>query len=176
MPAESKPATPERAAPRVVAAFVAEFVAKADKRYSLLEEHSDGAPKTSLFDFQMEELIYGLHCLDRAVFAHWGAEYRAAFMNCAFTFACEMFSGVLPDLDRGRFLDGFKKHYDTRQAEYGAMKVLPGEDGAMKNVLAYEYTNRLCVDAGVYNPPVQVVLMEWANGILPMMLKIAEQL
>jgi len=27
-----------------------------------------------LFDFQMEALIYGLHCLDRAVFAYWGAK------------------------------------------------------------------------------------------------------
>lgn len=176
MPARSEPAAPEKAAPRIVAAFVTEFVARTEKQYSLLEEHSDGPPKTSLFDFQMEELIYGLHCLDRAVFACWGAEYRAAFMNCAFSFAREMFSNVLPHSGRGRFLDEFKKHCDVRQAEYGAMKMLPGEDGAMKNVLAYEYTKRLCVDAGVYNPPVQIVLMESANEILTMMLGIAEQL
>jgi hypothetical protein len=42
--------------------------------------------------------------------------------------------------------------------------------------LAYEYTKRICIDAGVYNPPVQFILMERANGILTMMLKIAEEL
>jgi hypothetical protein len=176
MPAGSEPAAPEKAAPQFVADFVTEFVARADKEYALLEEHSDGPPTTSLFNFQIEELIYGLHCLDRAVLAYWGAEYRAAFMNCAFGFACEMFSDVLPDSDRERFLDEFKKLCDIRQTEYGAMKPLPGKDGAMKNVLAYEYTKRICIDAGVYNPPVQFILMECANGILTMMLKIAEEL
>ena len=176
MPDRSKPAVPEKAAPQVVAAFFTEFVAKANKEYALLEEHSDGPPKTSLFDFQMEALIYGLHCLDRAVFACWGAEYRAAFMNCAFSFACEMFSDVLPDSERGRFLDGFKKDCDIRQTEYGTMKPLPGEDGAMKNVLAYEFAKRICIGAGVYNPPVQLVLIEWANGILMTMLEIAGKL
>jgi hypothetical protein len=176
MPARSKPAAPEKAAPQVVAAFVTEFVAKADKEYALLEEHSDGPPKTSLFDFQMEALIYGLHCLDRAVFAYWGAEYRAAFMNCAFSFACEIFSDVLPNSERARFLDGFKKHCDVRQTEYGTMRPLPGEDGAMKNVLAYEYAKRICLDAGVYNPPVQIILTEWAIDVSIMMLKIAKEL
>lgn len=157
-------------------AFISEFAAKVDKEYALLEEHGNGPLKTTLFDLQMETLIFGLHCLDRAVFAFWGAEYRAAFMNRAFGFACDAFASVLPESARERFLEGFKKHCDTRQAEYGAMKPLPGKDGAMKNVLAYEFTKRICIDAGVYNPPVQLVLMEWANGIAMMMLEIAEKL
>jgi hypothetical protein len=176
MPARSKPAAPEKAAPQVIAAFFTEFVAQADKEYALIEEHSDGPPQTSLFDFQMETLIYGLHCLDRAVFAYWGSEYRDAFMNCAFSFACKMFSDVLPDSEHDRFLDEFKKHCDIRQTEYGTMKPLPSEDGAMKNVLAYEYSKRICIEAGVYNPPVQLVLMEWATDVSAMMLKIAKQL
>jgi hypothetical protein len=172
VPDRSKPTAPGKVAPRVVAAFFSEFVCKADKEFGILGEHSN----TSLFDFQMEMLIFGLHCLDRAVFAYWGHEYRAAFMNCAFSFACEMFSDVLPESQREIFLEGFKKRCDTRQTEYGAMKALPGEDGAMKNVLAYEFTKRVCVDAGVNNPAVQLALIEWANGISTMMLKIAEGL
>ena len=172
----SKPQCPEKAAPPIVGAFISEFAAKVDKEYALLEESSDGPLKTSLFDLQMETLIFGLHCLDRAVFAYRGATYRAAFMNCAFGFAYDGFASVLPESARERVLEGFKKHCDTRQTEYGAMKLLPGEDGAMKNVLAYEFTKRICIDAGVYNPPVQIVLMKWANGIATMMLEIAKKL
>lgn len=175
MPDRSNPTVPEKSAPRTIAAFFTEFVSNSDKEYALLQEHSDGTPKISLFDFQMETLIYGLHCLDRAVFAFWGAEYRAAFMNCAFAFACEMFSDVLPESARELFLEGFKKHCDARQVEYGAMKPI-SEDGTMKNGLPYEFFKRLCVDAGVYNPPVQIVLMEWAGRILTMMLETAETL
>lgn len=157
-------------------AFISEFAAKVDKEYTLLEECGDGPLKTNLFDLQMETLIFGLHCLDRAVLAYQGTEYRAAFMNCAFGFACEALAGALPASAREGFLEGFKKHCDTRQVEYGAMDLLPGKDGAMKNVLVYEFTKRICVDAGVYNPPVQLILMEWANGIAKMMLEIAENL
>ena len=46
----------------------------------------------------------------------------------------------------------------------------------MKNVLSHEFTKRICIDAGGYNPPVQIVLMKWAKGIMTMMLKIAEKL
>ena len=176
MPDRSKPQAPEKAAPPIVEAFISEFAAKVDKEYALLEEHGNRPLKTSLFDLQMETLIFGLHCLDRAVFAFWGAKYRSAFMNCAFGFACDAFAAVLPQSARERFLEGFKKHCDTRQAEYGAMRPIPGEDGAMKNVLPYEFTKRICIDAGVYNPPVQIVLMEWATEIMTMMLEIAEKL
>ena len=176
MPNSSKPAAPEQAAPKVAAAYFTEFVAKANKEYALLEEHSDGAPKISLVDFQMEVLVYGLHCLDRAVFAFWEADYRAAFMNRAFTFIGDMFSERMTDSNREQFLKGFKSLCDTRQAEYGVMKPIVGEDGIPKNVLPYEFSKRLCIDAEVYNPPVQIVLMEWAGGIMTMMLEIAEEL
>ncbi len=156
-------------------AFISEFAAKVDKEYAILEEHSDGPPAISLFDLQMETLIFGLHCLDRAVVAFWDVDYRAAFMNCAFGFACDAFAAALPESTRGQFLEGFKKHCDFRQAEYGAMKPI-GEDGAMKKVLPYEFSKRLCIDAGVYNPPVQLVLMEWAGGIMTTMSEIAEGL
>lgn len=176
MPDRSKPQAPEKAAPPIVEAFISEFAAKVDKEYALLEEHSDGPLKTSLFALQMETLIFGLHCLDRALFARFGAAYRSAFMDHAFATACEAFAVALPDDARDRFLESFEDHCYIRQQEYGAMKPLPGEDGAMKNVLACEFTKRICVDAGVYNPPVQLVLMEWANGIATMMLEIAEKL
>ncbi len=175
MPDSSKPAAPETAAPPVIAAFFAEFVANADMKYAVLEEHCDGEPKISLFDFQIEVLIYGLHCLDRAVFAFRGAEYRATFMNYGFAFACEMFSDLLPEPTRERFLERFKEHCEARQAEYGAMRPI-SKDSAMKNVLPYEFSKRLCFDAGVCNPPVQIVLMKWAGGIMTMMLEVAETL
>jgi len=174
--AKPRPAAPEESAPKVAAVFFTEVVAKSDKEYALLEKHSDGAPKLSLVDFQMEALIYGLHCLDRAVFAFWGADYRAAFMNRAFTFICDMFCDVMTDSQRKRFLEGFKKLCDARQLEYGAMKPVVGEDGLPKNVLPYEFSKRLCIDAGVYNPATHIVLMEWAGGIMTMMLEIAEEL
>jgi hypothetical protein len=176
VPAKSNPPAPENAVPPIVEAFISEFAAKVDKEYALLEEYSDGPPAISLFDLQMETLIFGLHCLDRAVFARFGAAYRSAFMDYAFATACEAFAAALPDDARDRFLESFEDHCYIRQQEYGKMKLLPGEDGAMKNVLVHEFTKRICIDAGVYNPPVQLVLMEWANGIAMMMLEIAEKL
>jgi hypothetical protein len=172
MPNRAKPSAPEKAAPPIVATFFEEFVVKADKEYAILGEHCE----TSLFDFRMEVLVYGLHCLDRAVFTYWGAAYRAAFMNSAFSFACEMFTDELPDAQREIFLEGFKKQCDTRHFEYAAMKPISGEDETMKNLLPWEFTKRVCNDAGVFNPPVHLVLMEWAAGIMTMMLRIAEEL
>jgi len=176
VPHSSNPAAAAEAAPPVVAAFISEFVSKVDSQYTILKESSDDPLRISLFDLQMETLIFGLHCLDRAVFTYWGDEYRIAFMNFAFGFACEMFSDALPESQREIFLEGFKKHCDTRQAEYGLMKPIAGEDGAMKNVLPYEFSKRLCIHDGAYNPVVQIVLMEWAEGIMTMMLKIGERL
>ena len=41
----------------------------------------------------MEVLIFGLHCLDRVALAHWGAEYRAAFIDHALDF---VYAPLLP--------------------------------------------------------------------------------
>lgn len=176
MTANSKFSPPEQVAPPIVAAFFTEFIPNVKNEYELLEKANADSPKISLPDLQMETLIFGLHCLDRAVFAHCGATYRDAFMDCAFATACEAFASALPDHSRGRFLECFKEHCHTRRREYGGMRLLPGEDGALKDVLSYEYAKRICVDAGVHNMAVHLVMLENANAILTMMNKIAQTL
>lgn len=174
MPDQSKPPAPESAAPPIVASFISEWVVCSEKEYTLLTEFAEGVPKISLFDFQMETLIYGLHCLDRGVFAYFGDGYRTAFMSEAFAFACGMFAEVLPEPQRQQFLEEFDRHCATRHLEYGVMKPLMAEGtSAMRNVLPYEFSKRLCIDAGVFNPPVQIALMEWSGEIMTTMLKVA---
>jgi hypothetical protein len=124
----------------------------------------------------METLIFGLHCLDRAVFAHHGAAYRAAFMDTALATASDAFATVLPDRLRDHFLDHFKDRYNTRQLEYGEMKLMPGDGEGLKGVLSWEFGKRICFDAGVYGPEVVLVMVEGAEGILLMMSRIAQTL
>jgi hypothetical protein len=150
----SRPAPPNQTAPSIVAAFFTEFISHAKNDYELLQEASEAPLKLGLPDLQMETLIFGLHCLDRAVFAHYGAAYRAAFMDCAFDTASEAFSAVLPDHLRDHFLDHFKDRCNTRQLEYGEMKLLPGDGEGLKGVLSYEFGKRICFDAGVHEPEV----------------------
>jgi hypothetical protein len=176
MAPSSQPAPPAQAAPPVVAAFFSEFIPKVKYEYELLEKASDSPLKISLPDLQMETLIFGLHCLDRAVFVHYGAAYRNTFMDYAFATACETFAAVLPDNARDHFIECFKEHCHTRQREYGAMKLLPGSDKGPKGVLSYEYGKRICFDAGVYNPAVVLVMVEEADAIFMMMNNVAQTL
>ena len=167
---------PEQSAPRVVAAFFVEFLPHVQKEYELLVKGGEGPLKISLPDLQLETLIFGLHCLDRAVFAHFGFEYRAVFMDHAFGAACDAFAAVLPDDLGGPFVELFDKQCQARQQEYGAMRLLPAEDGALKGVLCWEFANRICASAGVSEPLVLKVMIEQANSILGMMNKIAQTL
>ena len=128
--------SPEIAAPRVVASFFTEYLPGVEKEFELLVRAGEGPLKISLFDFQMETLIFGLHCLDRAVFPLHGENYRADFMDCALAAASEFFSAALPDDARNRFLDSFQNHYNTRQREFGEMKLLPASDKALAGVLS----------------------------------------
>lgn len=176
MTASSQPAPPEQAAPPIVAAFFTEFIPNVKNDYELLEKACESPLKISLPDLQMETLIFGLHCLDRAVFAHYGTEYRDSFMDHAFATACEAFAAVIPDHDRDHFLEWFKEHCHTRQREYAAMKLLPGSEEGPKGVLSYEYGKRICLDAGVYAPEVFVVMVQGANDIFMMMNRIAQTL
>lgn len=90
MPDSLKPAAPEKAAPKVVALFLSEYIPGVENEYAMMEKACGGTLKISLPDLQMETLIFALHCMDRAVFAFWGAEYRATFMDCAFDKACDL--------------------------------------------------------------------------------------
>jgi hypothetical protein len=167
---------PEEAGPRIIANFITEYLSGVKNDYELLQKACDGPPKISLPDLQLETLVFGLHCLDRAVLAHWGPEYRAVFMDHAFAFACDSFAAVLPEHAREHFLKYFDELCQTRQREYGEMKLFPGNDGAFKGVLAWEFGKRICFDADAYE---SIVLMEMVNGarsIFMMMNKIAQTL
>jgi hypothetical protein len=174
--ASSHPAPHEQAAAPIVAAFFTEYIPGVKNDYELLEKASEGPLKLGLPDLQMETLIFGLHCLDRAVFAQYGAAYRAAFMDSALTTASDAFAAVLPDHLRDHFLDHFKDRYNSRQYEYGKMKLLPDSDEGVKDVLSYEFGKRICFDAGVYEPEVVLVMVEGASDILAMMMKFAKTL
>jgi len=174
--ANSQPAPPRQAAPPVVAAFFTEFIPNVRNDYEFLEKASQSPLRITLPDLQMETLIFGLHCLDRALFARYGAAYRSAFMDYAFATACEAFTAALPDYVRDRFLESFKDHCYIRQREYGEMKLLPGDGEGLKGVLSYEYGKRICFDAGVYDPDVVSVMVEGANAIFMMMNKVAQTL
>ena len=173
MPASS---SPEDAARMTVANFVTEYIAHLTSKYALLEQAGNGPLKFSLFDFQMETFIYGLHCLDRAVFFVWGAEYRAVFMDTALDFASDTFAAVLPDQDREKFLLRFEETYRMRQLQYADLTPIVSEDGDSKNVLAYDFGERICFDAGVRNVDVIAVMIHEATSIFTMMLRIADGL
>lgn len=167
---------PEQSAPRIVGMFFAEFLPQVKNEYELLEKARDEPLAMSLPDLQIETLIFGLHCLDRAVFAHWGEEYRDAFMDHAFGAACDAFVDALEDDLREPFLELFSKRCHARHEEYGEMKISPGEDGALRGVLGWEFAKRICFGAGVEIPEVLMVFVEEAAAIFSMMNKIAQTL
>ncbi len=167
---------PEQSAPRIVGMFFVEFLPQVKNEYELLEKASDEPLAMSLPDLQIETLIFGLHCLDRAVLAHWGGEYRNVFMDHAFGAACDDFAVALEDDLREPFVELFSKQCRARQQEYGEMRILPGEDGAMKGVLDWEFAKRICFGAGVEIPEVLMVFVEEAAAIFLMMNKIAQTL
>ncbi len=168
--------SPAQAAPRIVGMFLTEWIPGVQKELELLVISGEGPLKISLFDLQMETLIFGLHCLDRAVFALYGADYRADFMDCALAAASEFFSLALPNNTRELFLGSFQKHYNTRQGEYGAMKLLPSEGDGPKGELCWEFAKRTCLSASVDEPLVFKVMLEDANAILGMMMRVAQTL
>ena len=176
MPDSLKPAAPEKAALNVVAFFLSEYIPGVKNEYAMMEKASDGPLKISLPDLQMEVLIFALHCVDRAVIAFWGAEYRAAFMDCAFGAACHLMCEALPEQVREQFAGCFERHCATRQREYAAMTPLVGADGESGNVLAYEFGEKICFDAGVQNVDAIAAMISGAQSIFIMMMKIAKEL
>lgn len=176
--AESNIATtsPERAGPRIVALFFTDYIPSIKNWYEYLEESSQDPLKISLSELQMEVLIFGLHCLDRVVLAHWGAEYRAAFMEHALDFVYERYAAGLPDYASEQLLESFSGHCQTRQREYSAMKLFPTDRGALKGVLSYEFSKLICFNAGVYNPIAGEVMAEAARGIFMTLFEVTQTL
>ena len=166
----------EEAAPRVIGIFFAEYLPGVEKEFELLARAGEGPLKISLFDLQMETLVFGLHCLDRAIFAQFGDEYRTAFMDQAFGFACDAFASGLPADLAGDFVERFDKHCWARHQEYGAMKLLPAEGAGPKGVLCWEYAKRICRAAGVEEPLAFKTTVEEAHAILGMMTNVAQTL
>jgi hypothetical protein len=177
VPDNLKPAVPEKAALRVVALFLTEYIPGVKNEYALMETACGGGPlKISLPDLQVETFIFALHCLDRAVFARWGPKYRSAFMDCAFGIACEWVAATLPAHTRELLLSRFEELCAFRHIEYSGMRVLMGDDEGPKGFLPYEFGKRICFDAGVYDPEVVSVMVESATSIFVMMMEIADEL
>jgi hypothetical protein len=168
--------SPTEAAPRIVGMFLAEWIPGVQKEFELLVMAGEGPLKISLFDLQMETLIFGLHCLDRAIFAQFGDEYRTVFMDQAFGFACDAFSSALPANLGADFVERFDKHCRERHKEYGAMKLLPAEGAGPNGGLCWEFAKRICLLAGVEEPLAFKVMLENAYAILGMMMKVAQTL
>ena len=160
----------------MIAIFFAEYLPGVEKEFELLVRAGEGPLKISLFDLQMETLIFGLHCLDRAVFAQFGDEYRTAFMDQASAFACDAFALALPADLGGDFVERFDKHRRARQQEYGVMKLIPAEGAGPNGVLCWEFAKRVCLSAGVEEPLAFKVMLEDAYAILGMMMKVAQTL
>jgi hypothetical protein len=178
---------PEQAGPRIVALFFTEHIPSIKNWYVYLEESSQDPLKISLSEFQMEVLIFGLHCLDRVVLAHWGAEYRAAFMDHALDFVYERYAedaaafaaSAEAHLTAGlpeQLLESFSGHCQTRHREYSAMKLFPPDGGALKGVLTWEFSKLICINAGVYNPAAVAVMDEAARGIFLTLFKVTQTL
>jgi hypothetical protein len=90
-------------------------------------------------------------------------------MDCAVSIAREAHAQILPESAREDFRNWFEQNSNERQREYGKLNV-------RKTPLALGFGRRVCYEAGAYNPVVLLGLTEWASGIPPMMLKIAETL
>ena len=161
-------APPEEAGPRIIASFLTEFIPGVEKEYKFLEQAVTDALRIGQTEFQTEVLIFGLHCLQRTVFAHWGAEYRKVFMDSALSFVNVTFASVLSDEVQEGFSARFEKHYKERQREYSAM-ILPITEGSPNGTLFYEFGKMRCRDAGVGNPEAILLMMEQGCSIFKMM-------
>lgn len=115
---------PGQAAPNIIAAFFTGYIPGVESEYELLTKACNGSPQLSLPDLQMEVLILGLHCLDRAVFIKCGVEYRDAFMDHALTYTEQFFATALPEST----LQYLRDLYNARQREYATMPPLPEKD------------------------------------------------
>ncbi len=165
--------TPEESGERIAFNFLREYIPGTTTEYDYLRKSTNTAPAMSFEHFQMEMLIFGLHCLDRATFAHYGPGYRDAIMNGAFQIARVMLAEGLPEKLQIGFLARLDRLYDLRQQEYGAWKLTTGENP--KGTLFWEFAKRICLDAEVYNPAAVAVLSETASGIFTMMNDVVEK-
>ncbi len=172
---EEMKTSPEQAGPRIAAALFAEYL-DSKAQYELLEKACDGPPKITFLDLKIEELIFTLHCLDRAVFSHRGTEYRKVFMNHALAFTEKAFADVLSENLRKDFLDHVRERYNLRQGEYAAMPLVPAKDGTAKGTLFWEYAKRICLDAGAEHPIVLKAILDEAMTTFQAMNQIVQGL
>jgi hypothetical protein len=162
---------PQESSKRIVAAIFTEYFPSVEKDFEQLRTGSTEPLRISLPDFQIEILILALHCLDRAAFAYYGAEYRSAFMDSGVSFAAEAMCEGIPEERRTEFVASFRTHYNQRQAAYGAL-VFPTTDD-LKGTLFWEFGKRICEQTGVHNP---VSIFEMAYAASGMFEVLAETL
>jgi hypothetical protein len=165
--------TPEEAGPRIVFALFTEFMPSVQRDYELLEKAKGGPLKVGLLDLQIEVLIFALHCLDRAVFAHYGAEYRAAFMDSALSAIPQAFTALVPEPTREGFWEHVRDRFNTRQREYARLILFPENEAPLKGTLFWEFAKSVCLDAGVTNPVMLKGMLEEGLDIFTMMDQIA---
>jgi len=165
--------TPEEAGRRTAFYFLTEYIPGVTTEYEFLKKASNKPLAMSLEHFQTEIMVFGLHCLDRATFAHRGAEYRDRFMGGAFSFTRVALASVMPEEQQDEFLSRLEKLYNTRQYEYGAWK-LPTK-GSPKETLFWEFAKAVCDSAEVYNPSAVVSLSDVAFGVFKMMDELAKK-
>lgn len=167
---------PEQSAQQIIAAFYSEFMPGVENLYELLQTATDIPLKISLPELQLETLIFGLHCLDRTVFAQCGPDYRAVFMDQAYSTACDAYSSLLPDHAREQFVEWFDEHCQMRQREYGTMKLVIENEGELKGVLFWEYSKRIFYDAGLENPVALKAMIKYSSDIFSLMNSISQKL
>jgi hypothetical protein len=166
--------SPEHAAERIVFLFMTEFLPGTTAEYEMLKNSTTEPPKMSLADVQAEILVFGLHCLDRAVFVRFGADYRTAFMNKAFSMARIALSAAVPEEDRDSLGQRIDKFYNARQREYCSLD-LPTDEN-VRGTLFGEFAKRLCDDAGAYNPIALLAMTDEGVALFKMMHKTVDSL
>lgn len=162
--------TAEQAAEKTVFFFLSEYIPGVSINYELLKNSTDELLKISLADLQAEILVFGLHCLDRAVFSRFGEEYRKEFMDRAFAIARLVLASAAPDTHQTSFLAHIDKFYNGRQREYAALN-LPMDEN-VKGTLFWEFGKRVCEDAGVYNPVAVMEMVDEGASLFKMMCKV----
>ena len=155
---------PKDGARKVIVAFFTEFIPSVETEFNLLQKAVKERLRLSLFDLQGEALVFGLHCLDMDVMAQFGTQYQEAFMDVAVPFTAGVLASEYPK-DRDEVLKRFEALYNTRQHEYAAMQRSLG-DNPRKGTLLWEYSKRICLKAGVHDPPALEAMIDEGDEIL----------
>lgn len=158
-----------------MADLMPEFLEGSQADYIAIIDGTNEQPLISLAEFQLESLIYVLHCLDICILKERGKEYRGEFMNAATEFACEVFGDSQPETFKAKFRMGFADLYNARQSAYSKY-VLPAKNGPLKGTLFWEYSKHICFAIGVVNPLSITRVATLATGCFGKVAKVSKAL